>query len=103
MSARNAVHIIAATANAFGSDIEQIVLNRESIRKSRNLHRDQISENIINEFSPKCSLTVHWDGKMVRDLRLSKKIERLAVHVSGRPRNLLQCFTFSINLYLVHL
>ena len=58
-SDRNAVYVLAATANSLGHDPQTIVLNRESIRQSRRQHRELISTEIKASFSSDIPLTVH--------------------------------------------
>lgn len=90
ISTRSAVFVIAATAEALGHSTDDIVLSRESIRIGRKRLREQTSNEIINSFTPNCTLTVHWDGKIVQDLRLPKKVERLAIFVTGNFLNYVQ-------------
>lgn len=83
ISTRSAVHVIGAAAEALGYSPNDIVLNRETIRVARKNNRDKIYDDVLAAFSPDCPLTVHWDGKKMDDLKEPKKVERLAVYVTG--------------------
>lgn len=45
-----AVHILSATADALGYDIEDLILNRSSIRRMRQKHRATTAQNIAANF-----------------------------------------------------
>jgi len=83
VSNRNAAHILAATAQTLGHDPAKLVINRESIRRARRKHRENIAKEIRASFSPDVPLTVHWDGKMLPALTSKETVDRLAVLVSG--------------------
>lgn len=82
-SNRNAVNILAATCKSLNMDLKSINLNRESIRLNRNNERQNTATEVKKDFSPTSMLTVHWDTKMMEDISTKKKIERLAVSVTG--------------------
>lgn len=83
VSTRNAVHILATTVQSLGKDLNNIVLNRESIRQARMQCRTELNDEIKETFSTNYPLVIHWDGKKLSDLRSRAKVERLAVYVSG--------------------
>lgn len=83
VSDRNAAYIIAAAAESFGHSPSALVINKESIRRARRNHREVAAKEIQASFDPNCSLTVHWDGKMLPALMSKEVVDRLAVLVSG--------------------
>ena len=68
MSDRKAMMVVTATAQSLGCDIEELALSRSSIRRLRQLHRTEKSQDLRAEFKADVPLTVHWDGKLIRDL-----------------------------------
>ena len=55
---------------------------RKHLRKHRCKHRKAIAAQIIDDFDPKFSLIVHWDGKLVPELVGTEAFERLPVIVT---------------------
>ena len=84
VSDRKAVFVIAETAKSLGHNIDELALNRDSIRRHRVEHRVQRSANIKAEFQGNVPLVVHWDGKLIPDLIGKEKVDRLPVLVSGK-------------------
>lgn len=84
VSNRNAVHILAAASKSLNVDVKKLVLNRESVRLARKKDRFNIVSQVKESFAPNCSLTIHWDGKIMEDLATTKKVDRLAVYVTGQ-------------------
>lgn len=72
VSDRAAMFIISSTAKSLGNNIQDLALNRSTIRRSRQQHRKQLAAEILQNFSPTASLTVHWDGKLLPDLNGKK-------------------------------
>ena len=83
VSDRKAVFVIAETAKSFGHNIDDLALNRDTIRRLRVQHRTQRSADIKAEFRGNIPLVVHWDGKLIPDLIGKEKVDRLPVLVSG--------------------
>jgi len=83
VSDRNATYILAAAAKSLGHDPQQLVLNKESTRQARRLHRENTAREIKNSFAPDIPLTVHWDGKLLPSLTGHDTVDRLAVILSG--------------------
>lgn len=50
---RNAMHLITAVADALGHKIENIVLSRGTIQRSRKRHRESASTSIRDNFEVK--------------------------------------------------
>ena len=69
MSDRDAVRIIAATAEALGHDLNDFIINRMSIRRYPTLFRKELTGNFFAAFKGRDLgvLTVHWDGKLLPD------------------------------------
>jgi len=80
---RNAVYVLAATAQSLGHDPKKLIINRESIRQARRKNREIIAKEIKDAFTPGSSLTIHWDGKMLPALQSKEYVDRLAILVSG--------------------
>lgn len=83
ISDRNATYILAATAETIGLNTSEIALNKETIRRMRRTHRENIAKEIRQDFQPEVALTVHWDGKILSELMSKESVDRLAVLVSG--------------------
>lgn len=83
LSDRKATFVLAATARSLGNDIQDLTINRSSIRRARLSLRQDISKRLKDNFDPKTPLTVHWDGKLLQDLTGKELVDRLPVLVSG--------------------
>ncbi|KAK2716028.1 hypothetical protein QYM36_010560, partial [Artemia franciscana] len=68
VSDRKAVFVIAETAKRLGMTIDQLALNRDSVRRLRAKHRIHSSASIRAKFQSDVLLVVHWDGKLIPDL-----------------------------------
>lgn len=70
VSHRNAtfVFVVAAVVSSLGMNIEDVKLNRETVRASRINFRTAAAKKIQNDFIASVPLTVHWDGKLFPDL-----------------------------------
>ncbi|KAK2705764.1 hypothetical protein QYM36_015958 [Artemia franciscana] len=84
VSDRKAVFVIAETAKSLGRTIDQLALNRDSVRRLRAKHRIHSSASIRAKFQTDVPLVVHWDGKLIPDLIGKEKVDRLPVLVSGK-------------------
>lgn len=84
VSDRKAVFVIAETAKSLGQNIDELALNRDSIRRQRIEYRAERYANIKAKFQGKVPLVVHWDGKLIPDLIGKEKVDRLPVLVSGK-------------------
>jgi hypothetical protein len=83
VSDRKAVYILSAAASSLGHNVQELSINRSTIRRRRIDTRQCISELIKESFAPNIPLTVHWDGKLLPALTGSVKVDRLPVLVSG--------------------
>jgi len=79
--------MLAATARSLGNDINYYSLNRSSIRRECHKLRQDISQQLNSKFNPNTPLTVHWDGKLLKDLTGKELVDRLPVIVSGLETN----------------
>ena len=84
VSDRKAIFVIAETAKSLGQNINELALNRDSIRRQRVEHRIQRSANLKAKFHSNVPLVVHWDGKLIPDLIGKEQVDRLPVLVSGK-------------------
>ena len=60
-SDRKAMFVIAETAKSLGHNIEDLAVNRDSIRRLRMKHRREQSAALKAEFQGNVPLVVHWD------------------------------------------
>ncbi|XP_050526437.1 uncharacterized protein LOC126897076 [Daktulosphaira vitifoliae] len=81
ISDRDAVHLLTACLNALSLDPSIYVLNRSSIKRSREHYRQKIAENISSKFHEQNLnfVVIHWDSKMLPDLTGKKKVDRLPI------------------------
>lgn len=84
ISDRDAVRIIAATAEALDHDPQNLVVSRSSIRLRRQQFRQQRTMLIRSRFrnSDLEGAVVHWDGKLLPDVLSKENVERLAILIS---------------------
>lgn len=70
ISDRNAVHILTATAEALGNDVNKLIANRSSIRRARIKYRKERAEQIRRDYNltKEEAVTIHWDGKLLPTL-----------------------------------
>ena len=69
VSDRSAVMIVAETAKSLGHDINELALNRSTMRRERMKLRKEQFQQMFENFDPNSSfLVVHWDGKMMKDI-----------------------------------
>lgn len=85
ISDRDAVHLLMATAEVFGEDVGNLVINRTSIQRFRQEIREK-QVKVIKERFQNIALehvVVHWDGKLLPDITGKKMAERLPVIISS--------------------
>lgn len=83
ISNRKACLIIGSTVKALGLQKNEVVVSEATIRRNRRKFREERADVIKSKFEPDCSLTLHWDGKLLPQLTGSEKTHRLAIMVSG--------------------
>jgi len=85
VSDRKAVFEVAETAKSLGCDINEVSLNRSTIRRKRMSNRIKESQKLKESLQRNVPLIVHWDGKLLPELTGGKdKIDKLAIIVSGK-------------------
>src|SRR5688572_15318411 len=75
--------VIAETAHSLGHNIDDLNINRSSIKRKREEHRAIFATALKNVLSGDVPLVVHWDGKLMADLSGKDHIDRLPVIVTG--------------------
>jgi hypothetical protein len=83
LSDRKAMLVLSAAASACGKDINEVVLSRSTLQRQRSATRKTIANDIKQTFTPNTPLTVHWDGKIMKDVESNETVDRLAIVVSG--------------------
>lgn len=88
LSERDTVHLLNAVLESVNIDPADYVINRESVRKLRNMSREKVAKSIKENFLNMDleAVTIHWDGKMLSNIDSSgsdSAVERLAVVVSA--------------------
>lgn len=85
VSDRDAIHLISAVADALGQDLNDVVLNRTSLQRSRRELRAKKVEKLKNEFKniDLNAAVVHWDGKCLPSLTGHEIVDRLPVIISN--------------------
>ena len=68
VSDRKAVFVVAETAKILGQNIDELALNRDSVRRNIIEYRSQRAANIKAKFQGNTPLVVHWDGKLIPEL-----------------------------------
>src|SRR5258705_5919674 len=82
MSDRKATFVIAETAKSFGKNIDDLAINRDTIRRYRVAHRAKRAASLKSEFQGGVPLVIHSAGKLIPDLTGIEKVDRLTVVVS---------------------
>lgn len=82
-SNRSAFIILSLVSNALGHSLDDLKLSPSTVINSRCKYREMIVTDIRENFNPDTFLTVHWDGKKMKDTITNMDIERLAIVVSG--------------------
>ena len=79
---RMAMYIIANTAQSFGHNMSESILNRSTITRKRIEHRSTKSLEVQSNFKPNSCLVVHCDSKLMKDITRRSFIDRLPVLVT---------------------
>jgi len=82
---RDSAMAYAVTAKALGYDLNEVSVSSSTMYRARLSHRKDIAESYDSkEFCPGYPLVLHWDGKILTDIKQSREsVERIAVLVSG--------------------
>lgn len=90
ISDRNAVHLFIATAEALGNNVNELIVNRSSIRRSRIKYRKERAEKIRRDYNltRDDAVVIHWDGKLLPNLTGKGLVDRLPIiaSVNGREQ-----------------
>lgn len=81
ISDRDAVHLLTACVDALLLDPSIYVINRSSIKRSRENYRQEISENVNSKFHEQNLnfVNVHWDSKILPALTGKMNVDRLPI------------------------
>ena len=88
----SAMRVLSSTLKTFKTtdgkplDLNEVYISRAAINKSRNIHREEISNEAKEQFKQNKPLNaaLHWDGKLMKDY-INIEHETLAILVSGSP------------------
>jgi hypothetical protein len=88
VSDRDATHILMATAQALGHNVDDLVINRSSIHRVREHLRKLRAEQLRSSFNSDIfkESIVHWDEKMLPSLTGKDMVERMPVLISCEGR-----------------
>lgn len=78
---RQSVRVICAVVLALGYDLSKLVISRTTIRRIRSDNREKTASLIKGSFEAKFA-TVHWDGKLMKDITGHKTVDRLPILIS---------------------
>ncbi|KAL4126442.1 hypothetical protein QTP88_010664 [Uroleucon formosanum] len=84
ISDRNAVHLLIATAEVLGNNVNKLIINRSSIRSARIEFRKERAKKIRQDYNlaNEETLVVHWDGKLLPALTGKGLVDRLPIVAS---------------------
>ncbi|KAL4104535.1 hypothetical protein QTP88_019830 [Uroleucon formosanum] len=84
ISDRNAVHLLIATAEALGNNVNKLIINRSSIRSARIEFRKECAKKIRQDYNlaNEETVVVHWDGKLLPALTGKGLVDRLPIVAS---------------------
>lgn len=84
ISDRNAVHLLIATAEALGNNVNKLIINRSSIRSARIEFRKERAKKIRQDYNlaNEETVVVHWDGKLLPALTGKGLVDRLPIVAS---------------------
>lgn len=86
VSDRYGMHLLIAIAEALGHDVNGLIINRTSLRRARQSHRELIAAKVKNDYKlhPTEPCVVHFDGKILPEIHGKKSVDRLPVSVSNK-------------------
>lgn len=91
VSDRDAVHLIAAIAEALELDLNRLSISRSTVRRCRQQLREERAENMKKLFN-KSEITaavIHWDGKILPAITGKEKVERLSFILTSGDKEIL--------------
>lgn len=87
VSDRKATFILAESAKALCKDAEQLVLSRSTVRRRRQDVREKEAQKSKQSCLKQTCLTVHWDGKLMKDYQNKNMVDRLPIFITGYQTN----------------
>ena len=87
LSVRDSVYVLHAVAEALGHNTDDLVINRSSIHRCRQILRAERAKIIKSKFqeAPPNYVVAHWDGKLLPSLNVrDSSIEHLPIIVSSQ-------------------
>lgn len=79
---RNAIFILAAAFKSVGIELSTLNLSYSTIYRARIKFRSDIAKDLKSEFHRDDRYVVHWDGKILSDIRGTETVDRIAVLLS---------------------
>lgn len=79
---RNAIFILAAAYKSVGIDLSTLNLSYSTIYRERMKYRSSIAKDLKSEFHKDDRYVVHWDGKILSDIKGTETVDRIAVLLS---------------------
>ena len=77
ISDRMTTIVLSAAVKTLGDTIENDVLNKESVRKTRKKSREQVAKSLKQFYKSSDPLVIHWDGKLLPALTSKEKVYRI--------------------------
>ena len=84
LSYRKSTNVIMSVLKSGDADLNDFKISTMSSNRKRHMVRKQATENIKRDFKCPAYCTLHWDGKILENVKGENK-ERLAVVISGSP------------------
>lgn len=79
---RNTTFILAAAYKSVGLDMPTLNLSYSTIYRGRVKFRSDIAKDLKIEFHTDDRYVVHWDGKILSDIGVTKSVDRIAILLS---------------------
>ncbi|KAL4098132.1 hypothetical protein QTP88_022794 [Uroleucon formosanum] len=94
ISDRNAVHLLIATAEALGNNVNKLIINRSSIRSARIEFCKERAKKIRQDYNlaNEETVVVHWDKKLLPALTGKGLVDRLPIVASFNGHEQLLAF-----------
>lgn len=82
ISDRDAVHLLTACMDSLNLNAQEHIINRSSIKRGREVFREAKYSEIKSGVDVN-SVVVHWDSKLLPDMKQKCNVDRLAVAATG--------------------
>lgn len=83
ISDRKATQIVIPIIKALGHDPSELSISKSTIKRKRRNARIDYANKIKTSLDKNRPFVVHWDSKIIEDIKGSRKVDRLAVLVSA--------------------